>query len=183
MRPLAQPLLTAMALVAGALGYRHLHEAESAPPPYPAASPAPGLAQDHEIAGAPAEPKPPSAEPAPPADLATARTDAAAERINETTRQEVLALPELVRHLASADATIREQALEGILQLGDSAGVEPLRAAAMRARDPREAARLLDAADYLALPPAPPAAGTYQTVYGHREKHSFPAQGRASPAL
>lgn len=183
MRPLAQPLLVALALGAAGLGYHHLRQSPPVEAPPTAASAAVASTREPEDPAISASTEPAAIEPASPAASAEARANAAARIAEAAARQDADALPELVRHLSSADPAVRGLALEGILQLGDAAGVEPLRAAARRARDPREAARLLEAADYLALPPAPPASGTYKTVSGIRERRAAPSPSRASPTF
>jgi HEAT repeat protein len=55
--------------------------------------------------------------------------------------------------LAHPDREIREAAIEGIVQLGESSGAQVLRAAAKKARDPRDAEEMLEAAKFLDLPP------------------------------
>ncbi len=64
----------------------------------------------------------------------------------------VESLPSLAAYLTHADATVREAARDGFLQMGLTEGAAHLRAAADKIRDPREAVQLLDAADYLDLP-------------------------------
>lgn len=182
MRPLAQPLLVALALGLAGLGYYHLRHAAPPESPRPPEAPVSAGLPAHETAATRASPDSPADEPIQPAvDHAEARAEAAARIAAAAARQDAEALPELVRHLGSPDPAVRALALDGVLQLGDAAGAEPLRAAARRMRDPREAARLLEAADYLALPPAPPATGTYKTVSGARERRPAAAPSRATP--
>lgn len=61
-------------------------------------------------------------------------------------------LPKIQPYLIHPDAEVRTAALEGVLVLGDAAGSPLLRQAASTLKDPREAVKYLDAADYLELP-------------------------------
>lgn len=61
-------------------------------------------------------------------------------------------LPKIQPHLIHPDAEVRAAALEGVLVLGDAAGAPLLRQAASTLKDPREAVKFLEAADYLELP-------------------------------
>jgi hypothetical protein len=63
-------------------------------------------------------------------------------------------LPRIQPYLSHPDPEIREAALNGILVLGHAAGAPLLRDAAKRATSPKEAALLLEKADYLELPSA-----------------------------
>lgn len=66
--------------------------------------------------------------------------------------REVPALAAFLNH----DATeVRAAAIDGLIRLGSKEAAEPLRAAAAKVKDPREAIAMLDAADYLELPPMP----------------------------
>ncbi len=71
----------------------------------------------------------------------------------------VESLPSLAVYLTHADATVREAARDGFLQMGLTEGAAHLRAAADKTRDPREAVQLLDAADFLDLPSVPMTGG------------------------
>ena len=61
-------------------------------------------------------------------------------------------LPKIQPHLIHPDPEVREAALNGVLVLGDAAGSPLLRQAAGTLKDPREAVKYLEAADYLELP-------------------------------
>lgn len=61
-------------------------------------------------------------------------------------------LPKIQPHLIHPDAEVRAAALDGVLVLGDAAGAPLLRQAASTLKDPREAVKYLDAAEYLELP-------------------------------
>ena len=61
-------------------------------------------------------------------------------------------LSKIQPHLIHPDAEVRAAALEGVLVLGDAAGAPLLRQAASTLKDPREAVKYLDAAEYLELP-------------------------------
>ncbi len=73
------------------------------------------------------------------------------------------ALPVLARFLAHPDLEIRTFARDAIVQVGHADGAALLRAAAREARDPRESVALLDAADFLELPPAPSVSGAFKS--------------------
>lgn len=61
----------------------------------------------------------------------------------------ITVLGPMLRH---PDYEIREAAIEGMVQLGETSGSKTLREAARRTSDPRQAARMLEAADFLELP-------------------------------
>ena len=61
-------------------------------------------------------------------------------------------LPKIQPYLIHPDAEVRAAALDGVLVLGDAAGAPLLRQAASTLKDPREAVKFLEAADYLELP-------------------------------
>lgn len=63
-------------------------------------------------------------------------------------------LPKLRPYLTHPDPEMREAALQGMITLGDVSAVPLLRAAAKEATDPKEVSALLEAAQYLELPPA-----------------------------
>lgn len=90
-------------------------------------------------------------------------SDAAARESEDAARAEIdalvvsydaSALPRLAAYLVHPLAEVRVLAREGIVQLGAVEGAPLLRAAADKAKDPREAVAVLDAADFLDLPPA-----------------------------
>lgn len=64
-------------------------------------------------------------------------------------------VPALAAFLTHDSAEVRAAAIDGLLRLGAKEAVEPLRAAAAKTKDPREAVAMLDAAAYLELPPMP----------------------------
>lgn len=66
------------------------------------------------------------------------------------------ALPRIRPYLLNSDPDIREAAINGMITLGDASAGPMLREAARQTTDPREAARLLDAADYVELPSGTP---------------------------
>jgi hypothetical protein len=90
------------------------------------------------------------------ADEARARLFADIEAAYTT--YDASALPRLTPHLRHSDPEVRAYAREGIVQLGHADGANALRAAARSARDPKEAMALLEAAEFLELPPAAPVA-------------------------
>lgn len=61
-------------------------------------------------------------------------------------------LPKIQPYLIHPEAEVRAAALNGVLVLGDAAGAPLLRQAASTLKDPREAVKYLEAADYLELP-------------------------------
>jgi hypothetical protein len=69
-----------------------------------------------------------------------------------TTTYSVEGLAVLGPMLRHPDSQIREAAIEGMVQLGETSGSKTLREAARRTSDPRQAARMLEAADFLELP-------------------------------
>jgi len=54
--------------------------------------------------------------------------------------------------LKHSDPEIREASIEGIIQLGEKSGVKTLREAARQTKNPVEARRMLQAAEFLELP-------------------------------
>jgi hypothetical protein len=56
--------------------------------------------------------------------------------------------------LLDASPVVRQNAIDGLIRLGETGGASALREAAAKAKDPRDAIKMLDAADYLELPPA-----------------------------
>lgn len=65
------------------------------------------------------------------------------------------ALPRIERFLLHPDPEVRQSARDGMIVLGDAAAGPLLRDASRHMADPREAAALLESADYVELPPAP----------------------------
>lgn len=63
-------------------------------------------------------------------------------------------LPKIQPYLTHPDPEVREEALHGIVNLGDAAGAPLLREAARRAPNSQESRRLNEMADYLELPPS-----------------------------
>lgn len=90
------------------------------------------------------------------------------------------ALPVLARFLAHSDLEIRAFARDAIVQVGHADGAAHLRAAAREARDPRESAALLDAAEFLEIPPAPPLAGAFKPRTGKGREISLRRDSIAS---
>lgn len=91
------------------------------------------------------------------------------------TTYEPEALPKLAPFLRHSDPEIRSYARDAIVQVGHADGVKLLRDAAKTARDPREAVALLEAAEYLDIPPAAPVAGTF--------KKNSPRPGKPTASL
>lgn len=63
-------------------------------------------------------------------------------------------LPLIEPYLSDPDRLIRDAAVQGMIANGDASAATYLRAAATKTPDPREAAAMLDAADYVELPSA-----------------------------
>ncbi len=63
-------------------------------------------------------------------------------------------LPLIEPFLTDPDRLVRDAAVQGMIANGDASAASYLRAAAAKTKDPREAAAMLDAADYVELPPA-----------------------------
>ena len=61
-------------------------------------------------------------------------------------------LPKIQPYLTHPDPEVRAEALNGIVNLGDEAGVPLLREAARRAPNSEESRRLIEMAEYLELP-------------------------------
>lgn len=72
-----------------------------------------------------------------------------------STSYDAAELPRIQPFLTHPDPEIRSAALAGIVNLGHAAGAPVLRAAARQLVDSKEAVGLLQAADYLELPPVP----------------------------
>lgn len=68
---------------------------------------------------------------------------------------EATSLPLIAPYLTSNDREIRDAAVNAIVVLGDASGGAILRNAAASIKDPREAAAMLDQADYVELPRVP----------------------------
>ncbi len=83
--------------------------------------------------------------------------EAAREQIFETIHDasvtyDVEGLKVLGPLLGHADPEVRAATIEGIIQLGETAGAKTLREAARKAKEPREAAEMIRAAKFLELP-------------------------------
>jgi hypothetical protein len=87
----------------------------------------------------------------------TTRNEAAREVVLEaiddaTVTYSVEGLVTLGPLLSHPDPEIREAAIEGIVQLGETAGVQVLREAAKKSRNPREVEQMTEAAAFLEIP-------------------------------
>lgn len=83
--------------------------------------------------------------------------EAAREQIFETIHDasvtyDVEGLKVLGPLLSHADPEVRAATIEGIIQLGETAGAKTLREAARKAKDPKDAAEMIRAAKFLELP-------------------------------
>ena len=63
-----------------------------------------------------------------------------------------VSLPKIQPYLTHPDPEVREEALNGIVNLGEAAGAALLSAAAQRSPSKQEAVRLIEMAEYLELP-------------------------------
>lgn len=91
-------------------------------------------------------------------------------------------LPKIQPFLIHTDPEVRAAALEGVLILGDAAGSPLLRQAASTLKDPREAVKYLEAADYLELPSGSLLAGK-KKASGTTSKAATPSKGEPSPRI
>lgn len=96
---------------------------------------------------------------APAVEAAVPLTPAAKAAALETMHEAMVSydpakLPGIVAYLNHPDEELREAALDNILQMGEAAAAPLLRKASEKARSPKEALAMLDAADFLELPPA-----------------------------
>jgi len=146
------------------------HEPATASPPVAPDSPPPASAEPPAESTAP-EP----GQEAAPLLADEARTRLLAEMEAAYTTYDPAALPRLTPRLRHPDPEIRAFARESIVQLGHAEGASALRAAARAARDPREATALLEAAEFLELPPAAPVGTTpFPPVAGQTRRPSAP---------
>lgn len=101
---------------------------------------------------------PPQGRPVQPVSPPTQNWDSTeailAEIEDAATSYDAAELPRIRPFLSHADPAVREAALQGIIILGEAEGAALLRDAARVAPTPREAAHLLEMADYLELPSA-----------------------------
>lgn len=82
-----------------------------------------------------------------------AARDAVLAMIDEATvTYDVQGLQVLGPLLQHPDPQIREATIEGIVQLSETAGAKTLRDAARQAKNPQEATRMIEAAEFLELP-------------------------------
>lgn len=91
-------------------------------------------------------------------------------------------LPKIQPYLIHPDREVRTAALEGVLTLGAAAGSPLLRQAASTLKDPREAVKYLEAADYLELPSGSLLAGKKKKS-GSTSKAGTPSKGEPSPRI
>jgi hypothetical protein len=87
----------------------------------------------------------------------TTQNEAAREVLLEaiddaTVTYDVQGLVTLGPMLSHPDPEIREAAIEGIVQLGETAGAQVLREAAGKSRNPREVEQMIEAAAFLEIP-------------------------------
>ncbi len=155
-----QPVMAAViVLFLAVLTTASWHAAKPAPRPLKATKqtpPAPS-APDAPPSGAPSRPAQPALAATPAETLETS----AEERIlldieDAATSYDAAQIPRIAPFLRHADAGIRDAAVQGLITLGDPAAAPVLRAAAKQisASDIKAAVPLLEAADYLELPPA-----------------------------
>jgi hypothetical protein len=90
----------------------------------------------------------------PPVNETSAREQILAAIEEAAVTYDPISLPKIQPYLTHPDPTVREAALDGIVNLGHESGAVLLREAARRLPDGQEASKLKDMADYLELPPA-----------------------------
>ena len=73
---------------------------------------------------------------------------------NIATTYDAAELPKIQPYLLHPKAEVREAAMNAMVTLGDASAGPLLRNAAAQVADPREAVEILDAADYVELPPS-----------------------------
>ena len=100
-------------------------------------------------------------------------------------------VPALAAFLTHDAVEVRAAAIDGLIRLGSKEAAEPLRAASAKVKDPREAIAMLDAADYLELPPMPvsmlrkvkAAKTTGKSPGEESSSSSAPAEHKKTPAV
>lgn len=121
----------------------------SAPSARSAPTPA-RLAASEEVAAPVATPVTPQSAP-----LSAPAKAAALEAMHEAmVTYDPAKLPAIAAYLNHADEDLRQAALDNMIQMGEAAAAPLLRTASEKARSPQEALAMLDAADFLELPPA-----------------------------
>lgn len=65
-----------------------------------------------------------------------------------------LGIATIAPFLLDASSVVRQNAIDGLIRLGETGGARELREAATKIKDPRDAVKMLDAAAYLELPAA-----------------------------
>jgi hypothetical protein len=92
-------------------------------------------------------------EPLPPIDPSKSVEAAQAEIANLSSQYDPSAVRPLAAYLYHTDPEVRSAARRGLMQLGEADAVPYLRAAEKQELDPAEAKELLEAAEFLAIPP------------------------------
>jgi len=91
----------------------------------------------------------------PAVDLSKDKEQVQAEIADLSTQYDASAVKPLAAYLYHTDPEIRASARNGLIQLGEAGAVPYLRKAAKEELDPHEAKQLLEAAEFLELPPEP----------------------------
>lgn len=89
-----------------------------------------------------------------PEEIAAARETILGKIQDAAVSYDAAELPKIEPYLLHPDQEIRQAAMNGMITLGDKAAGPLLRKAAASAPTPQEAVALMEAADYVELPPA-----------------------------
>lgn len=151
--------LVALALIGGSLFFWGRPPSPAAPTAHGATTVVPqSLGSSAPVPSAPATNNSPAETPEhlPNPTEVSRSVDQAIERIEAAVvTYEASSLPVIAPFLTHSNPELRRAAREGMLQMGADEASPLLRAAAEKLKDPREATLLLDAADFLDLPPLP----------------------------
>lgn len=126
----------------------------TAPVTFAAPQPTPGSAPATDASEATND-APAASPPAPAVALSPEQKQAAIDRMHDAmVSYEPSQVPVIAAYLTHSDPELREIARDSLIQMGEAAAAHHLRAAAQKLTDPAEAAALLEAAEFLELPPA-----------------------------
>jgi hypothetical protein len=140
-------ILLAAALVAGGVVYLKRHSDAPAPPPAAVAAPAPQAS----TASLPPPLPLPSAMSAP---APTVTPDEEIDHLQEWSRSDdPQDLTKILADLTNTNKDVREGAIEAAKQFGSTNAIPALKAAAFNSSDPDEQVEMIQAAQFLTLPP------------------------------